>query len=106
MSTEGFPGAKHGAEQNEFDAHQFLRENGLESLAGREVMGHTGEKMSLTQAISECAPARKSIEGMVEIAQNLGAEDVVSVVGNYINKLSEEAQTAAPEVAEAIKKDS
>jgi len=88
MSTESAPDI-----EAVFDAEHFLIDNGIESLADREVSDHEGNRMSLAEALVKCDSARSAIEGAVEMAKNFGDGDVLGPMTSYLDKLSADAQS-------------
>lgn len=92
MNNEGLP--QNTAEHDEaFSASAFLKENGLETLQDRMVMDHEGNPMTLGTALAECEPARKAIEGAVEMAKEFGDGEVLAPMTKYLDKLSAQAQS-------------
>lgn len=80
-----------GAE--DFNAQEFLRVNGIESLRDRMVNDHDGNAMPLEEALVVCQSARQSIEGAVEMARTFGDGDVLTPMTKYLDKLSDQAQS-------------
>lgn len=106
MKNEDLPGGTTQEAAEAFDAQQFLAERHIDAFADRLVKGHNDELVPLAVAVTTCIHARTSIEAGFKMANRSAAseEAVKELMGEYIQDVSREAQTVAPEVAGSIKK--